>query len=486
MTHAPATEAPSPLVPEPVAVTPLAPALRDAIGVLPSETTGFSPNLWGPTDAATARQLVRETPEAGLPEAQALLIRLLLAETDPPEDDSGGESLLTARIDRLLREGALEQADALIAFANPVSPADPALFRRWFDIGLLTDRTQPPCDALRRNPALSPTLPARIFCLARGGDWNAAEITLTLGKHLGSIPPDQEALLGRFLDPVLFEEAPVPPVSEPMTPLDFLMREAVGLPRPPGPLPRAFLHHDLTVHTPMRIRIEAAERLVRTGAISYAPLLAAFRAGAPAASGGVWDRASAIQALDAALGTGDQDEVAPALAEADARLTEAGFRVALAEGYADRLALIPPRSVPEETRTRIFELLLLAGLPGPALAYAPDEPAPRHAALLAILDGEGPLAEFSDRDQGPAAEAVVSAFSDSASQDLLEQSGRTEISEGRQGEVILRAVGSLSDGDRTPPPALARALAALRAVGQEDAARQIAVEALLQGGLDVH
>ena len=46
-------------------------------------------------------------------------------------------------------------------------------------------RSRRPCAALRQNPALSPTLPARVFCLARGGDWNAAEITLTLGRRWG-------------------------------------------------------------------------------------------------------------------------------------------------------------------------------------------------------------------------------------------------------------------------------------------------------------
>ena len=77
--------------------------------------------------------------------------------------------------------------------------------------------------------------------------------------------PTQQALLARFLDPALFEEEPEPPVPEPLTALDFLMREAVGLPRPPGPLPLAFLHMDLDEHVPMRTRAEAAERLVLVG-----------------------------------------------------------------------------------------------------------------------------------------------------------------------------------------------------------------------------
>ena len=93
--------------------------------------------------------------------------------------------MLVARIDRLLEIGALEEAGALIELAGPDTPE---LFRRWFDVGLLLDEAEAPCAALRQNPSLSPTLPARVFCLARGGDWNAAEITLTLGEGVGSIP----------------------------------------------------------------------------------------------------------------------------------------------------------------------------------------------------------------------------------------------------------------------------------------------------------
>ena len=196
------------------------------------------------------RDLILDHPDQGVPEARALFHRLLLAEADPPAGAGPGDAVLVARIDRLLEMGALDEALALIERAGPESPE---LFRRWFDTGLLLDRSTEPCAALRQNPALSPTLPARVFCLARGGDWNAAEITLTLGQEVGSIPPAEEALLARFLDPELFEEEAEPPIPEPLTALDFLMREAVGLSRPPGQLPLAFLHPDLDPHTPMRM-----------------------------------------------------------------------------------------------------------------------------------------------------------------------------------------------------------------------------------------
>lgn len=467
-----------PLETESISVTALGGAERDALGILPSESTGFSRDFWGPTDLETARTLIAETRSGGVPETRALFLRLLLAEAEPPQGDETGGTLLTARIDRLLREGALEQADALILFADP---ANPELFRRWFDIGLLTDNAEPSCEALRRNPSLSPTLPARVFCLARGGDWNAAEITLTLGQQLGSISPEQEAILARFLDPELFETEAPPPVPDPLTPLDFLMREAVGLPRPPGQLPLAFLHHDLGEHTPMRMRIDAAERLVRSGAISPAPLFAAYRAGAPAASGGAWDRAAAIQSLDAAFETGTTDGIAAALGDADVRLSEAGFRVALASETAAALAGLSPEDLPDDARARVFELLLLAEEDDAAVRFLPESLSPRQATAADLLRLDTGAA--APQAAGDAlADAARAAFAPGPGGDEMPKTGFGDaIADGREAEAILRSIDLLADGNQTPPQSLTLALRTLSAAGQDTAARRIAAETLLDG-----
>lgn len=280
--------------PDAITVVPLGDISRDAVGLLTPSQTGFPRDLWGGRPVSEARDLVLDKGGTGVPAAIGLFREILLAEADPPPGSDGSSSLLIARIDRLLGMGALEEAEALVEAAGPNSPE---LFRRWFDLGLLLDRAEPPCEALKGNPSLSPTLPARVFCLARGGDWNAAEITLTLGGGVGSISEAQEHLLARFLDPVLFEEEPDPPVPDPLTPLDFLLREAVALPRPSGPLPLAFLRGDLAEHAPMRARITASERLWLAGSLAAHDLLHAYRGGEPAASGGVWDRARAVQEI---------------------------------------------------------------------------------------------------------------------------------------------------------------------------------------------
>jgi len=481
---APAPEG-APPTDDAITVTPLPAVSRDAIGLLPPESTGFARRLWDGQPAEAVRDEILDAPGTGVPATQALFQRLLLAEADPPEGAGAETSVLVARLDRLLDIGALEQAEALVEAAGPDTPE---LFRRWFDIGLLLDRAAEPCAALRQNPALSPTLPARVFCLARGGDWSAAEITLTLGEQLGQIDGDEQALLARFLDPELFEEAEEPPLPDPLTPLDFLMREAVGLPRPPGPLPNAFLVQDMTERTPMRMRVEAAERLALSGAIDDGPLFAAYRSGQPAASGGVWDRAQAVQALDAALDTGPDGgpdsgpnggpdgagDIAPRLAAADAALSGRGLRVALARAYADRLAALDAAAWPEADRARLAELLLLAGRPDAAAAVPAT--GPRVATALALT-----TARPSPDPASELARFALAGLTANAAADDRERRLAGLVAAGRQGEALLDALSLVAAGPAVDPQGLRAALLTLRLAGQEAAARTIAVETLLAG-----
>jgi hypothetical protein len=455
-----------------ITVTPLGAVSRDGVGLLSPEETGFASALWGAAGAAEVAALIDAHPGEGVPAARALFRRILLAETEPPKGGGAASPVLLARVDRLLGIGALAEARALIDRAGPGTPE---LFRRWFDIGILLDDAEEPCAALRQNPSLSPTLPARVFCLARGGDWNAAEITLTLGQEVGSIGAEQQALLARFLDPALFEEEPEPPAPEPLTALDFLMREAVGLPRPPGPLPLAFLHMDLGEHVPMRTRIEAAERLALSGAIAAPALFAAYRSGEPAASGGVWDRARAVQALDAAL-EADAD-VGPALVAADAALTGRGLRVSLAETYGDRLVALAPASLDAGQRRVLAELLLLAGEHAAAARAAGLAPDGRLALALALAgEREAPAAGPGDR-----AGAALAGLAATAPADDREAELAAALAAGRQGEAILEALALLRAGPAVDPPALRAALLTLKLAGQEQPARAIALETLLAG-----
>lgn len=454
---------------ERITVTPLGAVNRDAVGLLPPDETGLPRSLWGPATAEEVRAAILEHPNDGVPAARELFRTLMLAEADLPRGMQSFAPVLLARIDRLLAMGALAEADALIERAGPDAPE---LFRRWFDVGILTGSPEGPCAVLRETPTLSPTLPARVFCLARGGDWNAAEITVVLGEEVGSIGTDEQPLLARFLDPALFEEDAEPPIPEPLTPLDFLMREAVGLPRPPGSLPVAFLHHDLDEHAPLRSRIEAAERLVLSGGVAPETLMDAYRAGSPAASGGAWDRAAAVHALDAALAGGT--DVSQALVEAETQLAARGLRVALAEAYANDLAAIDPDALDPIAGAAAFRLLLLSGRPDAARALASKPLAPETATLLSLA-GAGTRA----RPENDLERAAVAALSPGLPGGPDSSEAGRALVEGRAGEAILAALAAMGEAGAVDPGAMRAALGVLRRAGQEPAARRIAVQVLL-------
>ncbi|MEM6619478.1 MAG: hypothetical protein AAF631_09265, partial [Pseudomonadota bacterium] len=244
------------IVTESISEMPLSGSGSAGVGILTPEQAGLPDTIWAGADAAELARHIAPFRPTGLPEVTALWHRMALLAAPSPED--AGDVLLAARVDHLVRAGALDQAEALLE-AAPIRTA--ALFRRAFDVGLLTGRAESACDAMRAKPRLAPGLKARIFCLARAGDWGAAAITLTSAETLGQITPEDAALLGRFLDPELFEDDPAPPPARPMPAIDHVMREALALPRGAGALPLAFLHPDLDITAPWRNRVVAMERL---------------------------------------------------------------------------------------------------------------------------------------------------------------------------------------------------------------------------------
>jgi len=318
-----------------VIVTTLDGPSPDPVGLLPSDVTGLPRDLWAASDSDTLAQLITALPAQSLPAIDQLLMTLLLAEADAPLGAGPDGALFIARIDKLLDLGALDPALALL---DQVDPTAPAVFPRWFDVSLLTGGASDACKVMRDTPNLAPTLPARIFCMARGGDWSAAALTLNTHRVLGDITPQQEALLSRFLDPELYEDEPSLPIPPQITPLVFRMHEAIGEAIPTTSLPHAFAHSDLRSTTGWKAQLEAAERLARVGAVSENVLFGAYMARTPAASGGIWNRAKAIQKLDTAIKDNDADAIANHLPAAWAAMRRAKLELPFATYFAPLIA----------------------------------------------------------------------------------------------------------------------------------------------------
>ena len=448
-----------------VTVTLLGSGEPGLFGVLPSEVTGLPTDLWSGSEPGTLISLVGAEQPESLPALQDLVVTLMLAEAEPPLGGSGRD-LFLARVDRLLGMGALEAARSLLESGDLL---DPELFRRWFDVTLLTGTEHDACAVLRSQPSLAPTLPARVFCLARNGDWNAAALTLNTARALGDVTPEEEVLLTRFLDPEFGEpEEELLPLARP-SPLTYRLREAVGDLMPTTGLPLAFSHADLRDTVAWRGQIEAAERLARNGALSENVLLGVYTAREPAASGGVWDRAAAIQNLDQAVRAGDRAAVAENLPLAWEAMREVELEVPFARLYGDTLRGL---NLDGEAGKLAHRVALLS--PAYEAAARAREPAsPREALWRAVATGDTNEASATD----PLGAAVLAGFGEA----MVPSELRDALAEGRLGEALLGSVGFFQRGLDGDHRAVTEAIATLRTAGQEDAARRAALQFLLLG-----
>lgn len=451
-------------LPANVTVTPLDGPSLDAVGILPPAVTGLPADLWGDTPSATLVRLIRGEHPEPLPAVQSLLYTLLLAELEPPTDAQGDGALLLARLDKLLELGALDQAQALLERAGPTNPA---LFRRWFDVSLLTGQEDRACAAMRAAPDIAPTFPARIFCLARGGDWHAAALTLETGKALGYLNDEDDALLARFLDPDSDEGATPLPAPQRPNPLSFRMLEAIGEPQPTASLPLAFAQADLRSTTGWKAQIEAAERLARTGAIEPNRLLGVYTERRPAASGGVWDRVAAVQAFDVAMLSGDADAVGETLPAAWAAVQRSEIEVPFAQLYGARLNRLPLSGKPAALAFRVG--LLSDSYETIADAHEPSDPQEAFLKGLAKGNVEGLAAT------GDTATALRDAFTGAPLSPAMED----RLRDGRIGEAVLEATDLITQGAVGDVSDVTEGLALLRRVGLEDAARRAALELLI-------
>ncbi len=449
----------------PVTTTSIDAPSPDAAGILPASVTGLPRDLWGPTPTARIVDLLRGAGQDELPALRALRLRLVLAESDPPVDADGTGTLFLARVDLLLDLGALDQARALL---DAGGAATPEAFRRAFDVALLVGDEDAACATMRGRPDISPTLPARIFCLARGGDWSGAALTLRAGESLGLVSPDMTELLDRFLDPDLAEAAPdlaVPPLP---SPLAWRMFEAIGEPIATNSLPVAFAQADLRDNAGWKARIEAAERLARSGAMPVNRLIGLYLERKPAASGGVWDRVAAIQAFDAAFRAKDVPAIATTLPPAYGAMAEIELEAAFSEVYGAELAALPLGG--EARRVALEAGLLSPDYERVARAVPMPAPSPRTAFFIGVAVG-APAGIAPPDGLGAAIRDGLAAKPPADLAGL--------IADGRIGEAALVASDRLTGGTRGNLRGVTEGLATLRALGLEDTARRAALELML-------
>ena len=451
-------------LPQNVIVSVLGGPSPDSAGVLPARVTGLPKDLWGLGETEKIAALISQKRDDSLPSLQRVLMTVMLAQSSAPADAGGRGILLKARIDKLLEMGALDEANALIASAGKMTPE---VFRRFFDIAMLTGKEDDACAYLRETPDLAPTYPARIFCLARSGDWAGGALTLRMAQALGYVDASDDALLARFLDPDLFEgEPPLEPPS-PVTPLAWRMLEAIGEGLPTAQLPLAFSHAELRETSGWKAQLEAAERLGRASVLDPNLLLGIYTERLPAASGGVWDRVEAFQHFDTALVAVDPGAVAAALPAAWQMMASAGLEVPFAELFAERLLRLPLTGSAAALAFRVA--LLSEHYERAANAHTPADM--NEAFLIGLARGN--LQGVTPPDS--LSRAIAPAFVRPAPPaDLM-----ALLAENRLGEAILHAVDRIQRGLQGDLRGVTEGLALFRHVGLEDLARRTALELVL-------
>lgn len=446
-----------------VTVSAIGAVKRAAAGLLPTSVTGLPRDLWQNSETDVLSALIPALSLEGKPALQSLLYTLLLAEANEPSDARAAD-FMRVRVQKLLSLGALDPAAALLERADP---AHKDLFDMYFDVALLSGDANGPCSALRADPKLSPEFAQRIFCDARAQNWDTAALTLTTADAIGALSALDAALLERFLDPDLFEDTPAPAPPARPNALQFRLFEAIGEPLPTAPLPRAFAAVDLMGDAGWKAQLDAAERLARLGAISENRLLGVYTSRIPSASGGIWDRAEAVQRLETAMKSGDPQAILRQTRKAWTQMQSVGLQVPFATLYAEPLLRIPSTGADADLVT---EIVLLSPLYESAAtrktqnnrlsaAQGIAKGSPHPAPTLALM---APISE---------------AFGNSDAPQSLTQMARS----GKLGEAILRAMALTASGADGDPAALQSGLTFLRSVGLEDTSRRVALQLLLIG-----
>lgn len=451
-------------VPE-VTVGPLDGAAPRRVGLAPPSVTGLPDTLWSSSDGTALAAKISGMPTLHLPALQSLYYTLLLAEAAPPPSEADVFDM--ARVDALLRLGALDAALALIEQSGP--SASPGHFARYFDMALLSGTEATACAILRMQPELSPGRAHEVYCIARAGDWDTAVLLLGTGRALGLIHDPMAAALERFLDPDLFEGEPALPIPQEPDPLSFRLFEAIGTPIPTHLWPLVYANADLADTVGWKARIEAAERLARTGALADNRLLGLYTLQEPAASGGVWDRVEALQRFETALETGSSTAVGRTLPTVWQAMLDARLAVPFATLFADQLH---DMVLSGATADVAFEVLLLSPDYARAVRSFPSR-AVQRPMLAAVATGAFSRSLEADGIE----EAILAAFRDApADAGIVEQA-----QSGALGSALFDLLQMVDAGGKGDVARLTTGLATLRALGLEDVARRSALQILLLG-----
>lgn len=515
----------------------------EAVGLLDAASGSLGAAMWAGSSRATIARLLADLP-AATPSAtaRALTKRLLLTPADVPGDPNG-PSLLSARVERLMAMGEVESAVALLALA-PARLANETTLKAKVEGLLLVFNEAAACKEIEHAPRESKDpfwLKAQILCRLLGGDKGKAQAQL--GLDLLREQKGEDAAFVNLAEGMLgLNPPPLASLADPQPLHIALLRAAKKTPpadivraRHPGVLRALALGPVLDLDT----RLAAAERALALGVIEaedvrrlYNGLQFTDRELAQALTAADGDRGPRARALVFRATRMQTQPVARAelVAKAMAQAVAGNAFLTAARLYEPLIREMPPGPglvwfAPVAARALLGAGDAAAALPWIELAMAARAPEDRPmqvllaplarlalpsqtgangvAALLEAWMGQqkdvardllflraGTLFGLLDALGDPPGEAWLALNEGSRLVALplprpaLWHGLRLAESGKRLGETVLYALASLGEaGPASDPVTLYRAVAALKALGLEREARQIAIEAALASGV---
>jgi hypothetical protein len=304
----------------------------ESVGVLDESEGGLGARIWSGTPRASVVAMTGHVPlRYRSPILRDLARRLLLTRAEAPSGLIVGEHLVTQRIDRLYRMGAVTGA-AKLAAVVPSSLSEPRLAMLQVNIAFLGGDSKRACDVVDRELPRHDTQAlqrANVICLALAKETDKAMLALSLLREQDGIPDEAwerlvEAVATGPDGKSKSKPVEVASLKQP-TPGHMVLMAALKLPLPED----AAETNDLAIlrtialakDAPLALRLQAGEKAAAAGALNGAEL----------------GRVYAAQTIE-------PDEIAKAIAMArdtfDARARARLFKAAAGERNARKRAAI--------------------------------------------------------------------------------------------------------------------------------------------------
>ncbi len=198
-----------------------------SIGTLTASTGGFGPNMWQGTKPERVVTLLKFLPvPSASPEMQRLFRRLLLTAAVIPQGLKQPLELIKLRLDKLLEAGLVPDAAELIA-RIPASSMSPDINRVAVKLHMLRGKNEEACRLADGSQAVAEDnfwTKTDVFCNLISGNMARAEIGINLLDETAGEDPLFFALFDRLAG----GSSALPENDQALTPLHFAMMSRAG------------------------------------------------------------------------------------------------------------------------------------------------------------------------------------------------------------------------------------------------------------------